>query len=128
MGLDVGQETVSGWTMKSNFDTAVDKVGWGVIGDGARLGAGWARGAAGARIASSRCSRATTRCARAVPRARDAPKRARPDAARGAKKPQVFGGSWDKCAPSSPGRSHPGPSWRMPWPTVNWEVDDAVSE
>ena len=91
MGLDVGQETVSGWTMKSNFDTAVDKVGWGVIGDGARLGAGWARGATGARIASSRCSRATTRCARAVPRARDALKRARPATrARGKKNPRFL--------------------------------------
>ena len=91
MGLDVGQETVSGWTMKSNFDTAVDKVGWGVIGDGARLGAGWARGATGARIASSRCSRAATRCARAVPRARDALKRARPATrARGKKNPRFL--------------------------------------
>ena len=55
MGLDADEETVSGWTMKSNLDSLgwVDKVGWGVIGDGARLGAGWARGAAGARIASS---------------------------------------------------------------------------
>jgi hypothetical protein len=38
MGLDVGQETVSGWTMKSNFDTAVDKVG---------MGGDWGRGAFG---------------------------------------------------------------------------------
>ena len=92
MGLDADEETVSGWTMKSNLDSLgwVDKVGWGVIGDGARLGAGWARGAAGARIASSWCSCATTRCARAVPRARDAPKRARPDAAREAKKTPGF--------------------------------------
>jgi hypothetical protein len=75
MGLDVGQETVSGWTMKSNFDTAVDKVGWGVIGDGARLGAGWARDA-----------RARSRVRVMHSNARVPPRR------EGQKKPQVFGG------------------------------------
>ena len=117
MGLDVGQETVSGWTMKSNFDTAVDKVGWGVIGDGARLGAGWARGATGARIASSRCSRATTRCARAVPRARDAPNARVPTRREGQKKPQVFGGLVGQMRTFQP--------WTVtPWPIM----EDALAD